>query len=67
MLIFTATTTVEFKSAEDLETMVRQLPLEPYETVALLEGDEITDDKDESPAIGSGKITHKFKITGKEE
>lgn len=67
MLTFTSTTTIEFKSAEDLEAMVRQFPLEPWEIVAMLDGDEITDDGDESPATGSGKMIHKFKITGKEE
>jgi len=66
MLTFTSTTTIEFESEEDLENMVRQLPLEPYEIVALLDGDEVTDDRDESTATGSGKMVHKFKVTGKE-
>lgn len=67
MLTFTSITTIEFASEEDLETLVRQLPLQPYEIVALLDGDEIIDDTDESPATGSGKMVHKFKVTGKEE
>lgn len=66
MLTFTSVTTIEFESEEDLEAMVRQLPLEPYEIVALLDGDEVVDENDVSDATGSGKIVHKFKVTGKE-
>lgn len=66
MLTFQAVTTVEFKSAEDLEAMARKLPLEPYQIVALLEGEEITDENDQSDETGSGKVVHKFKVTGKE-
>ena len=66
MLTFTSVTTVEFESEEDLEAMVRTLPLQPYEIVALLDGDEVTDEEDESVAPGAGKVVHKFKITGKE-
>lgn len=66
MLTFTSVTTVEFESMEDLESMVRQLPLEPHEIVNLLEGEEITDSSDQSDAPGAGATVHKFKITGKE-
>ena len=66
MLTFTSVTTVEFESLEDLEAMVKTLPLQPYEINALLDGDEVIDDTDESAATGSGKIVHKFKITGQE-
>lgn len=66
MLTFTSVTTVEFGSEEDLEAMVRRLPLEPHQIVALLEGDEIVDESDQSDATGSGKVVHKFKVTGQE-
>lgn len=66
MLIFHSITTVEFESEEDLENMVRTLPLQTYEINDLLDGDEVVDDQDESDATGSGKVVHKFKITGKE-
>jgi hypothetical protein len=67
MLTFTSVSTIEFESEEDLEAMVRKLPLQPWEINALLDGDEITDENDESEATGAGKVVHKFKITGKEE
>lgn len=66
MLTFTSISTVEFGSQEDLEAMVRQLPLEAYEINALLDGDEITDNNDQAEWPGAGKTVHKFKITGKE-
>lgn len=66
MLTFHSITTVEFESGEDLENMVRTLPLQPYEINALIDGDEVVDDQDESDAMGAGKVVHKFKITGKE-
>lgn len=67
MLTFTSTSTIEFKSMEDLEAVVRQLPLEAYEINNLLDGDEIVDNNDKVEYPGAGKVVHTFKITGKEE
>lgn len=66
MPTFHSDTTIDFESEEDLEAMVRQLPLGPHQIDALLQGDEVVDDQDESDVTGSGKVVHKFKITGEE-
>lgn len=66
MLTFTSVTTIEFASMEDLEAMVKQMPLAPHEINAILDGDEVIDTQDQAEATGAGKTVHKFKITGKE-
>lgn len=67
MLTFTSVTTIEFKSMEDLEAMIKQMPLQPHEINQILDGDEFTDTQDQAEAVGAGKTVHKFKVTGKEE
>ena len=66
MLKFTTTTTIQFESMEDLEAMVKSIPLAPHEINAILDGDLVTDTEDQAEAVGAGKTIHTFKIEGKE-
>lgn len=66
MLVFKSVTTIEFKSAEDLEAVLRQMPWQPHEVVSVLEGGTFTDTEDKVDYPGAGKVTHEFSVEGEE-
>lgn len=66
MLTLKLSTDIEFKSLEDLEAVIRQMPWSPEIVEAVLSGKEYIDTKDQAALTGAGQTVHKFKVEGRE-